>query len=156
MLLGRFTIVKWNLPLVLSSALSLNPVRQLQETIEMVFATYYQYFMQGDGLPEDLDLGATIQIPRFGAGQRIFRRYTLQKIIGRGGMGVVAFGGLSCLPFPRAGNLMRTMADMVRLMRLTAPCAFSSASRRVLDLDTSVKIFPNSLANRSATCFLTC
>ena len=45
--------------------------------------------MQGDGLPEDLDSGATIQIPRFGPGQRIFRRYTLQKIIGRGGMGVV-------------------------------------------------------------------
>jgi serine/threonine protein kinase/TPR repeat protein len=45
--------------------------------------------MQGDGLPDDLDVGATIQIPRFGAGQRIFRRYTLQKIIGRGGMGVV-------------------------------------------------------------------
>ena len=45
--------------------------------------------MQGDGLPDDLDLAGTIQIPRFGAGQRIFRRYTLQKIIGRGGMGVV-------------------------------------------------------------------
>ena len=55
----------------------------------MVYATYYQYFMQGDRLPEDLDLGATIQIRRFGAGQRIFRRYTLQKIIGRGGIGVV-------------------------------------------------------------------
>ena len=34
-------------------------------------------------------MGTTIQIPRFGPGQRIFRRYTLQKIIGRGGMGVV-------------------------------------------------------------------
>jgi serine/threonine protein kinase/TPR repeat protein len=45
--------------------------------------------MQGDGLPEDLDSGATIQVPRFGPGQKIFRRYTLQKIIGRGGMGVV-------------------------------------------------------------------
>ena len=45
-----------------------------QETIEMVYATYYQYFMQGDGLPEDLDLGATIQIPRFGAGQCRRRR----------------------------------------------------------------------------------
>ena len=45
--------------------------------------------MQGDGLPEDLDSGATIQVPRFGPGQQIFRRYTLQKIIGRGGMGVV-------------------------------------------------------------------
>ena len=55
----------------------------------MVHSTYYQYFMQGDGLPDDLDLGATIQIPRFGVGQKIFRRYTLQKVIGRGGMGVV-------------------------------------------------------------------
>ena len=45
--------------------------------------------MQGDGLPEDLDSGATIQVPRFGPGQKIFRRYTLQRIIGRGGMGVV-------------------------------------------------------------------
>jgi serine/threonine protein kinase len=45
--------------------------------------------MQGDSLPEDLDLGATIQIPRFGAGQRVFGRYTLQRVIGRGGMGVV-------------------------------------------------------------------
>ena len=38
---------------------------------------------------DDLDFGQTIQIPRFGAGQKIFRRYTLQKILGRGGMGVV-------------------------------------------------------------------
>jgi serine/threonine protein kinase/TPR repeat protein len=45
--------------------------------------------MQGDSLPEDLDLGAIIQVPRFGPGQKVFRRYTLQKIIGRGGMGVV-------------------------------------------------------------------
>ena len=45
--------------------------------------------MQGDGLPEDLDLGPTIRIPWLEPGQRIFRRYTLQKIIGRGGMGVV-------------------------------------------------------------------
>ena len=60
-----------------------------QETIELVHSTDYQYFMQGNGQPDDLDLGATIQVPRFGAGQRIFRRYTLQKIIGRGGMGVV-------------------------------------------------------------------
>src|SRR5580765_782824 len=60
-----------------------------QETIEIVHPTNYQYSMQGDGLPDDLDLAGTIQIPRFGAGQRIFRRYTLQKIIGRGGMGVV-------------------------------------------------------------------
>ncbi len=43
--------------------------------------------MQGDSLPEEL--GAIIQVPRFGAGQKVFRRYTLQKIIGRGGMGVV-------------------------------------------------------------------
>ena len=60
-----------------------------QETIELVHSTDYQYFMQGNGQPDDLDLGATIQMPRFGAGQRIFRRYTLKKIIGRGGMGVV-------------------------------------------------------------------
>ena len=60
-----------------------------QETIELVHSTDYQYFMQGNGQPDDLDLGATIQVPRFGVGQRIFRRYTLQKIIGRGGMGVV-------------------------------------------------------------------
>ena len=45
--------------------------------------------MQGDSLPEDLDVGAIIQVPRFGPGQKVFRRYTLQKIIGRGGMGVV-------------------------------------------------------------------
>jgi serine/threonine protein kinase len=45
--------------------------------------------MAGDVLPDDLDFDQTIQIPRFGPGQKIFRRYTLQKILGRGGMGVV-------------------------------------------------------------------
>jgi serine/threonine protein kinase/TPR repeat protein len=45
--------------------------------------------MPDDIFPDDLDLGQTIQIPRFGTGQKIFRRYTLQKILGRGGMGVV-------------------------------------------------------------------
>lgn len=60
-----------------------------QETIEMACSTHYQYSMQGDGPPDNSDLAGTIQIPRFGAGQKIFRRYTLQKIIGRGGMGVV-------------------------------------------------------------------
>ena len=55
----------------------------------MTHSSYYEYLMQGDSPPDDLDLGATILIPRFSAGQRIFRRYTLQKIIGRGGMGVV-------------------------------------------------------------------
>ena len=55
----------------------------------MVRSTHYQYSMQGDGPPDNSDLAGTIQIPRFGAGQKIFRRYTLQKIIGRGGMGVV-------------------------------------------------------------------
>src|SRR6266513_1283089 len=45
--------------------------------------------MAGDVLPDDLDFGQTIQIPRFGPGQKIFRRYTVQKILGRGGMGVV-------------------------------------------------------------------
>ena len=55
----------------------------------MACSTHYQYSMQGDGPPDNSDLAGTIQIPRFGAGQKIFRRYTLQKIIGRGGMGVV-------------------------------------------------------------------
>ncbi len=36
---------------------------------------------------DDLDLGATIK--GFNPGQRIFNRYTLKKILGRGGMGVV-------------------------------------------------------------------
>ena len=36
---------------------------------------------------EDLDLGATIK--GFSSGQKIFGRYTLKKILGRGGMGVV-------------------------------------------------------------------
>jgi len=45
--------------------------------------------MPSDLFPDDLDFGQTIEIPRFGAGQKIFRRYTLQKILGRGGMGVV-------------------------------------------------------------------
>src|SRR3954470_24275483 len=36
---------------------------------------------------EDLDLGATIK--GFSHGQKIFGRYTLKKILGRGGMGVV-------------------------------------------------------------------
>ena len=45
--------------------------------------------MTGDGSPDDLDYGETIRIPRFGPTQKIFRRYTLQKILGRGGMGVV-------------------------------------------------------------------
>ena len=45
--------------------------------------------MHHDVFPEDLDFPPSIPIPRFGPGQGIFRRYTLQKIIGRGGMGVV-------------------------------------------------------------------
>ncbi len=45
--------------------------------------------MTGNGVSDDLDYGQTIQIPRFGPSQKIFRRYTLQKILGRGGMGVV-------------------------------------------------------------------
>jgi serine/threonine protein kinase len=45
--------------------------------------------MHDDAFPEDLDFTTTMPIPRFRPGQRIFRRYTLQKIIGRGGMGVV-------------------------------------------------------------------
>jgi serine/threonine protein kinase/TPR repeat protein len=45
--------------------------------------------MPDDLFGDDLDFGQTIQIPRFGAGQKIFRRYILQKILGRGGMGVV-------------------------------------------------------------------
>jgi serine/threonine protein kinase/TPR repeat protein len=45
--------------------------------------------MPSDLFPDDLDFGQTIQIPRFGPGQKIFRRYILQKILGRGGMGVV-------------------------------------------------------------------
>src|SRR5436189_6043059 len=45
--------------------------------------------MADDVLPDDLDFGQTIQISRFGPGQKIFRRYTLQKVLGRGGMGVV-------------------------------------------------------------------
>ncbi len=36
---------------------------------------------------DDLDIGATIR--GFSPGQKAFRRYTLQKILGRGGMGVV-------------------------------------------------------------------
>ena len=35
----------------------------------------------------DLDLGATIR--GFVPGQKVFNRYTLKKILGRGGMGVV-------------------------------------------------------------------
>jgi len=45
--------------------------------------------MAGDVLPDDLDFDQTIQIPRFGPGQKIFRRYTSQKTLGRGGMRVV-------------------------------------------------------------------
>jgi serine/threonine protein kinase len=46
--------------------------------------------MTGNGFPDDdLDRGQTILIPRFGPAQKIFRRYTLHKILGRGGMGVV-------------------------------------------------------------------
>ena len=45
--------------------------------------------MTGNGFPDDLDFEQTIQIPRFSPTQKIFRRYTLQKILGRGGMGVV-------------------------------------------------------------------
>ena len=36
---------------------------------------------------DELDLGQTIR--GFAAGQKLFARYTLQKILGRGGMGVV-------------------------------------------------------------------
>ena len=45
--------------------------------------------MPDDLFGDDLDFGQTIQIPRFGVGQKIFRRYILQKILGRGGMGIV-------------------------------------------------------------------
>src|SRR5512133_3627940 len=45
--------------------------------------------MTGNGFPDDLDFGQTILIPRFAPTQKIFRRYTLQKILGGGGMGVV-------------------------------------------------------------------
>ena len=45
--------------------------------------------MHDDAFPEDLDFLPSMPISRFAPGQRIFRRYTLQKIIGRGGMGVV-------------------------------------------------------------------
>jgi serine/threonine protein kinase/TPR repeat protein len=45
--------------------------------------------MPGDLFGDDLDFGQTIHIPRFGAGQKIFRRYILKKILGRGGMGIV-------------------------------------------------------------------
>src|SRR5471030_3083132 len=38
-------------------------------------------------VPEDLDLGATLL--GFVEGQRLFGRYTLSRILGRGGMGVV-------------------------------------------------------------------
>jgi hypothetical protein len=38
---------------------------------------------------DDLDLGATIK--GFTSGQKVFKRYTLQKILGRGGMGVVCW-----------------------------------------------------------------
>ena len=36
---------------------------------------------------DDLDFGATIK--GFTSGQKVFARYTLKKILGRGGMGVV-------------------------------------------------------------------
>ena len=36
---------------------------------------------------DELDLGQTVR--GFAAGQKLFGRYTLQKILGRGGMGVV-------------------------------------------------------------------
>ncbi|HRI83365.1 MAG TPA: hypothetical protein PLF88_13055, partial [Opitutaceae bacterium] len=36
---------------------------------------------------DDLDLGATIK--GFSPGQKVFNRFTLQRILGRGGMGVV-------------------------------------------------------------------
>ena len=46
--------------------------------------------MTGNDFPDgDLDFGQTILIPRFAPTQKIFRRYTLQKILGGGGMGVV-------------------------------------------------------------------
>ena len=38
-------------------------------------------------MPDDLDFGDTI--PGFSSGQKLFGRYTLKRIIGRGGMGVV-------------------------------------------------------------------
>jgi serine/threonine protein kinase/TPR repeat protein len=45
--------------------------------------------MPSDLFPDDRSVGQTIQVPRFAVGQKIFRRYILQKILGRGGMGVV-------------------------------------------------------------------
>ncbi len=36
---------------------------------------------------DNIDFGATIK--RFSPGQKVFSRYTLTKILGRGGMGVV-------------------------------------------------------------------
>ena len=45
--------------------------------------------MAGDLPPDDLGDENTIQIPQFTGGKRIFGRYMLQKVLGRGGMGVV-------------------------------------------------------------------
>jgi hypothetical protein len=40
-----------------------------------------------DSSPDDLDLGATVR--GFGTGEKVFHRYVLLRILGRGGMGVV-------------------------------------------------------------------
>jgi serine/threonine protein kinase/TPR repeat protein len=59
------------------------------EAIEKFLREYYYFWMPDDLFGDDLDFGQTIHIPRFGAGQKIFHRYTLTKILGRGGMGIV-------------------------------------------------------------------
>src|SRR6266446_1305563 len=45
--------------------------------------------MADDVLPDNLDFDQTIQISRFGPGLKVFGRYTLSRVLGRGGMGVV-------------------------------------------------------------------
>jgi len=45
--------------------------------------------MPGEPPADNLDGANTIQISHFAGGQKIFRRYVLKKILGRGGMGVV-------------------------------------------------------------------
>jgi serine/threonine protein kinase len=77
---------------------------------------------------DDLDLGATIK--GFSPGQKVFKRYTLQRLLGRGGMGVVWLAHDDALERPVA---LKFLPELVALDP-EAMADLKNETRRNLDL----------------------